>query len=198
VNRILAKLADKVLLGFPDAVMTNRQTLFSGNPVRSEIAQLEAPEKRYAARSGNLRLLVIGGSLGAQVLNTTVPLALKLIPESRRPLVTHQAGTRHLEVLKKNYAQANVEGELVTFIDNMAARYAECDLVVCRAGALTVAAAGAAVMLPQGELTAEGLAELLTGFTREKLADMAGKARQLAKPDATRIVAEACMEMITT
>jgi UDP-N-acetylglucosamine--N-acetylmuramyl-(pentapeptide) pyrophosphoryl-undecaprenol N-acetylglucosamine transferase len=228
VNRILAKLADKVLLGFPDAVVANRQTLFSGNPVRSEIAQLEAPEKRYVARGGKLRLLVIGGSLGAQALNAIVPLALKLIPESRRPLVTHQAGTRHLEALKKNYAEANVEGELVTFIDNMAARYAECDLVICRAGALTVAelaaagvasilvpfpyavddhqtsnakflaAASAAVLLPQSELTAERLAELLTGFTREKLADMAGKARQLAKPDATRIVAEACMEMITT
>jgi UDP-N-acetylglucosamine--N-acetylmuramyl-(pentapeptide) pyrophosphoryl-undecaprenol N-acetylglucosamine transferase len=228
VNRILAKLADKVLLGFPNAVMTNKQALFSGNPVRSEIAQLEAPEKRYAARSGNLRLLVIGGSLGAQALNTIVPLALKLIPESQRPLITHQAGTRHLEALKKNYDEANVEGELVTFIDDMAARYAECDLVVCRAGALTVAelaaagvasilvpfpyavddhqtsnarfltAAGAAVLLPQGELTSERLAELLTGFTREKLADMAEKARQLAKPDATRIVAEACMKMITT
>jgi len=189
---------------------------------------LEAPEKRYAARSGKLRLLIIGGSLGAQALNTIVPLALKLIPESQRPLVTHQAGTRHLEALKKNYAEANVEGELVTFIDNMAARYAECDLVVCRAGALTVAelaAAGvasilvpfpyavddhqtsnakflsdadAAVLLPQSELTAERLAELFLAFTREKLVDMAGKARQLAKPDATRIVAEACMKMITT
>jgi UDP-N-acetylglucosamine--N-acetylmuramyl-(pentapeptide) pyrophosphoryl-undecaprenol N-acetylglucosamine transferase len=228
VNRILAKLADKVLLGFPNAAMTNKQALFSGNPVRSEIAQLEAPEKRYAARSGKLRLLIIGGSLGAQALNTIVPLALKLIPESQRPLVTHQAGTRHLEALKKNYAEANVEGELVTFIDNMAARYAECDLVVCRAGALTVAelaAAGvasilvpfpyavddhqtsnakflsdadAAVLLPQSELTAERLAELFLAFTREKLVDMAGKARQLAKPDATRIVAEACMKMITT
>ena len=226
VNRILAKLADKVLLGFPDAVMTNRQVLFSGNPVRSEIAQLEAPEKRYAARGGKLRLLVIGGSLGAQALNTIVPLALKLIPESQRPLVTHQAGTRHLGVLEKNYADANVEGELVTFIENMGARYADCDLVVCRAGALTVAelaAAGvasilipfpyavddhqtsnakflsdrdAAVLLPQSELTPERLAELLTGFTRVKLADMAERARQLAKPDATRIVAEACMEMI--
>jgi len=226
VNRILEKLADKVLLGFPDAVMTNRQTLFSGNPVRSEIAQLEAPEKRYAARGGKLRLLVIGGSLGAQALNTIVPLALKLIPESQRPLVTHQAGTRHLGVLEKNYADANVEGELVTFIENMGARYADCDLVVCRAGALTVAelaAAGvasilipfpyavddhqtsnakflsdrdAAVLLPQSELTPERLAELLMGFTRVKLADMAERARQLAKPDATRIVAEACMEMI--
>ncbi len=226
VNRILAKLADKVLLGFPNAALTNGRTLFSGNPVRTEITQLEAPEKRYAARSGKLRLLVIGGSLGAQALNTMVPLALKLIPELQRPLVTHQAGTRHLEALRKNYAEANVEGELVTFIDNMGARYAGCDVVVCRAGALTVAELaaagvasilvpfpyavddhqtsnakflsdkGAAVLLPQSELTPERLAELLTGFTRATLADMAGKARQLAKPDATRIVAEACMKMI--
>jgi UDP-N-acetylglucosamine--N-acetylmuramyl-(pentapeptide) pyrophosphoryl-undecaprenol N-acetylglucosamine transferase len=194
--------------------------------VRSEIAQLEAPEKRYAVRSGKLRLLVIGGSLGAQALNTIVPLALKLIPESQRPVVTHQAGIRHLEALQKNYVEANVEGELLTFIEDMGARYAECDLVVCRAGALTVAElaiAGvasilvpfpyavddhqtsnakflsdreAAVLLPQSELTPERLAELLMGFSRAKLADMAEKARQLAKPDATRIVAEACMKMI--
>ena len=194
--------------------------------MRSEIAQLEAPEKRYAVRSGKLRLLVIGGSLGAQALNTIVPLALKLIPESQRPVVTHQAGIRHLEALQKNYVEANVEGELLTFIEDMGARYAECDLVVCRAGALTVAElaiAGvasilvpfpyavddhqtsnakflsdreAAVLLPQSELTPERLAELLMGFSRAKLADMAEKARQLAKPDATRIVAEACMKMI--
>ncbi|SEK31609.1 undecaprenyldiphospho-muramoylpentapeptide beta-N-acetylglucosaminyltransferase [Nitrosovibrio tenuis] len=226
VNRILAKLADKVLLGFPGAVMTNKPAVFSGNPVRSEISLLDAPENRYAERSGKLRLLVIGGSLGAQALNTIVPLALKMIPEPQRPLITHQAGTRHLEDLKKNYAEARVEGELLTFIENMGARYAECDLVVCRAGALTVAelaAAGvasilvpfpyavddhqtenakflsdkdAAVLLPQSELTPERLAELLMRFTRPQLSDMARKARQLAKPDATRIVAEACMEMV--
>jgi len=226
VNRVLAKLADKILLGFPIAKTNDRHMVFSGNPVRREILEVEPPEKRYGLRSGKLRLLVIGGSLGAQALNTVVPLALKLIPEPRRPLVTHQAGTRHLENLKKNYAEAKVEGELVTFIENMGARYADCDLVVCRAGALTIAELaaagvasilvpfpyavddhqtsnakflsdkGAAVLIPQSELTSEKLAELLMGFTREKLSDMAEKARQLAKPDATRIVAEACMEGI--
>ncbi|MGH8762040.1 MAG: glycosyltransferase, partial [Nitrosospira sp.] len=164
--------------------------------------------------------------LGAQALNTIVPQALGLIPEKIRPRVTHQAGTRHLDSLKKNYADAAVEGELVTFIENMAACYADCDLVVCRAGALTIAeltAAGAAsilvpfpyavddhqtsnarflsdrnaaVLLPQDELDPQSLADLLMGFTREKLLEMAMKARELAKPDATRLVAEACMEMI--
>lgn len=225
-NRILAKLADRVLLGFPGVIRGDRKVVFSGNPVRSEISQLEAPDKRYAARGGKLKLLVIGGSLGAQALNTIVPQALKLIPEKLRPLVTHQAGTRHLDALRKNYADAEVEGELVTFIENMAARYADSDLVVCRAGALTIAeltASGvasilvpfpyavddhqtsnakflsdkdAAVLLPQNELTPQGLAELLMGFTRETLLEMAMNARALAKPDATRLVAEACMGMV--
>ena len=229
-NRILAKLADKVLLGFPNAIRNDKKAVFSGNPVRSEISQLEAPEKRYALRSKTdnqkLRLLVIGGSLGAQALNTIVPQALKLIPEKIRPLVTHQAGTKHLESLRKNYAEVAVEGELVTFIENMAVRYADCDLVVCRAGALTISeltAAGAAsilvpfpyavddhqtsnakflsdknaaVLLPQSELNPQRLAELLMEFTREKLLEMAIKARELAKPDATRLVAEACIQMI--
>ena len=210
-NRILAKLADRVLLGFPGVIRGDRKVTFSGNPVRSEISQLEAPDKRYAARSGKLKLLVIGGSLGAQALNTIVPLALGLIPEKLRPLVTHQAGTRHLDALRKNYAEAEVEGDLLTFIENMAACYADSDVVVCRAGALTIADAvddhqtsnakflsdrNAAVLLPQNELTPQGLAELLTGFTRETLLEMAMKARELAKPDATRLVAEACMGMI--
>jgi UDP-N-acetylglucosamine--N-acetylmuramyl-(pentapeptide) pyrophosphoryl-undecaprenol N-acetylglucosamine transferase len=224
-NKILAKLADRVLLGFPDVIRGGKNVVFSGNPVRSEISQLEAPDKRYAARCGKLKLLVIGGSLGAQALNTIVPQALKLIPEALRPLVTHQAGTRHLDALRKNYADAEVEGELVTFIENMAARYADSDLVVCRAGALTIAeltASGiasilvpfpyavddhqtsnarflsdrnAAVLLPQNELTAQGLAELLMAFTREALLQMAMSARELAKPEATRLVAEACMGM---
>lgn len=228
VNRILTKLADKVLLGFPVAKMKDLNTLFSGNPVRAEILGVEAPEKRYGSRSGKLRLLVVGGSLGAQALNNVVPQALKLIPEQARPLVTHQAGTRHLEALKKNYTEAQVEGELVNFINDMGARYADCDLVICRAGALTVAELaaaglasilipfpfavddhqtsnarflsdkGAAILIPQNELTSERLAELLMGFTREKLSEMAMKARQLAKPDATRVVAEACMEAIRT
>ena len=226
-NRILANIADKVLLGFPGAIKNGGKVMFSGNPVRSEITQLDPPAERYAARTGGLKLLVIGGSLGAQALNTILPLALKRIPEESRPGVTHQAGARHLESLKKNYAEAGVEGELVTFIDNMAARYAECDLVICRAGALTVAelsAAGvasilvpfpyavddhqtsnakfladsnAAILMPQNELTPQVLAELVMGLSRKSLMEMAINARALAKPDATRVVAGECMKMIT-
>ena len=225
-NRVLAKLADKVLLGFPEAIRNGEKVVYCGNPVRSEIGQLEAPEKRFAGRSehsSKLKLLVIGGSLGAQALNNVVPQALQLIPENVRPLVTHQAGVKHLDALKKNYAEAGVAGELVAFIEDMAARYAGCDLVICRAGALTIAelaAAGvasilvpfphavddhqtsnakflsdqnAAVLLPQTELTPQILAQRLMGFTREQLLEMAKNARALAKPDATRLVAEACM-----
>jgi UDP-N-acetylglucosamine--N-acetylmuramyl-(pentapeptide) pyrophosphoryl-undecaprenol N-acetylglucosamine transferase len=226
-NRILARLADQVLLGFPDA-MRRKKTLFCGNPVRREIGELEPPEQRYGARGGNLNLLVIGGSLGAQALNTIVPQALKLIPEKQRPQVTHQAGARHLDALRQNYAEAGVEGELVTFIDDMATRYGKSDLVICRAGALTIAelsAAGvasilvpfpyavddhqtvngkflsdrnAAVLLPQDQLTPQRLADLLTGLRREQLMEMAVRARALAKPEATSLVAEACMKMIKT
>lgn len=225
-NKILANFADKVLLGFPNAIRNEKKVIFSGNPVRKEISQLDIPDKRYAGRSGKLKLLIIGGSLGAQALNTIVPQMLKLIPDHMRPLVTHQAGRKHLERLKKNYAEAGVEGELVVFIENIAVYYADCDLVICRAGALTIAeltAAGiasilvpfpyavddhqtsnakflsdkdAAVLLPQNELTPQGLAQLLMEFTREKLLEMAMKARELARPAATRLVAEACMEMI--
>jgi len=227
-NKVLAKLADKVLLGFPGAIRNGNdgRVAYTGNPVRSEIGQLEVPAKRYSERSGQLKLLVIGGSLGAQALNNVVPQALKLIPENVRPLVTHQAGAKHLDALKNNYAEAGVAGELVAFIENMAARYADCDLVICRAGALTIAelaAAGvasilvpfphavddhqtsnakflsdknAAVLLPQAELTPQVLAQRLMGFTREKLLEMAANARALAKPDATRLVAEACIECV--
>ncbi len=225
-NKILAKFADKILLGFPNAIRNEKKIIFSGNPVRKEISQLDIPDKRYAERSGKLKLLIIGGSLGAQALNTIVPKMLRLIPDHMRPLVTHQAGRKHLETLKKNYAEAGVEGELLVFIENIAVQYADCDLVICRAGALTIAELtvvgiasilvpfpyavddhqtsnakflsdkDAAVLLPQNELTPQGLAQLLMEFTREKLLGMAMKARELARPDATRLVAEACMEMI--
>lgn len=225
-NKILAKFADKILLGFPNAIRNEKKIIFSGNPVRKEISQLDIPDKRYAGRSGKLKLLIIGGSLGAQALNIIVPKMLKLIPDHMRPLVTHQAGRKHLETLKKNYAEAGVEGELLVFIENIAVQYADCDLVICRAGALTIAELtvvgiasilvpfpyavddhqtsnakflsdkDAAVLLPQNELTPQGLAQLLMEFTREKLLGMAMKARELARPDATRLVAEACMEMI--
>lgn len=225
-NKVLAKLADKIFLGFPDAILADQEkTVCSGNPVRSEITQIEAPEKRLLGRQGKLNLLVVGGSLGAQILNTVVPQALKLIPENLRPAVVHQAGTAHSESVKKAYADLQLEEEVIAFIDDMAKRYAACDLVLCRAGALTIAelstagvasilvpyphavddhqtsnarflsSHGAAVLLPQSELTAQKLAELLANLTREKLLGMAIAARSQAKPEATRVVAEACIEL---
>lgn len=225
-NKVLAKLADKIFLGFPDAILADQEkTVCSGNPVRSEITQIEAPQKRFLGRQGKLNLLVVGGSLGAQILNTIVPQALKLIPENQRPVVVQQAGTANLEAVKKDYEELQLNGEVIAFIDDMAKRYAICDLVLCRAGALTIAelsAAGvasilvpypyavddhqtsnarflsnhdAAVLLPQSELTAQNLAELLAKLTREKLLGMAIAARSQAKPEATRIVAEACIEL---
>lgn len=223
-NRILARIADKILLGFPDAIKDKSgKVQVTGNPVRCDILRLPSPEQRFAGRSGKLKLLVIGGSLGAHILNTVVPKALKLIPENERPQVTHQAGKKHLDQLRRNYAESGVEGELVPFIEEMAASYADCDLVICRAGALTIAelaVAGvasilvpypfavddhqtanaqslskhhAALLLPQDKLNAEDLAGLIRGLTREKLLTIATLARSLAKPDATRMAAEACL-----
>jgi UDP-N-acetylglucosamine--N-acetylmuramyl-(pentapeptide) pyrophosphoryl-undecaprenol N-acetylglucosamine transferase len=222
-NRVLAQVADVILTGFPGALS---KSIVCGNPVRAEIAAVPEPQARFAGRSGPLRVLVVGGSLGAKKLNETVPQALALIPEHARPRVTHQAGAKHLEELQRHYAHAGVSGELVSFIDDMAGRYAECDLVICRAGALTIAelaAAGvasilvpfpyavddhqtvnarylaearAALLLPQSELNAPRLAELLQQLTREKLLEMAAAARRLGKPAATQCVAETCISVI--
>lgn len=225
-NKVLAKLADKVLLAFPGAIQGSiNKILTVGNPVRKEIYQVDSPEKRFEGRNGKLKLLVIGGSRGAQILNTVVPQALKLMPENIRPLVTHQAGGNHLDKLRKDYEELGVEAELFEFIDNIASHYATCDLVLCRAGALTVAeltAVGvasilvpfpyavddhqtsnakflsenhAAFLLPQEKLIPQSLKELLLNNTREKLLAMAKAARALAKPDATRLVAQACIDI---
>lgn len=219
-NKVLARVADRILVAFPNAL---KNAEWTGNPVRRDIAQLPAPEQRFRNRTGNLKVLVVGGSLGAQVLNEMVPRALALIPESRRPEVTHQAGEKHLCMLESAYRQAGVSATTLAFIGDMSHAYATADVVICRAGALTVselAAAGiasvlvpfpsavddhqtfnaryltdksAAVLLPQAELTPRKLADLLLGFTREKLLDMANRARALGKPDAAQIVASHCM-----
>ncbi len=225
-NKILAKLADKVMLGFPNTIHADKaKTIYSGNPVRQEIAQVAIPQQRFLRRDGKLKLLVVGGSLGAQILNMMVPQALKLMPNNLRPSIVHQAGTKHLEAVKKIYADLQLEGEVLAFIDDMAECYSVCDVVLCRAGALTIAELsaagaasilvpypyavddhqtsnarflsdhGAAILMPQNELTAPKLAELLTNLTREKLLTMAMTARDLAKPEATRVVAEACIEL---
>lgn len=224
-NRVLARLADRILVAFPNAFAPSTAVIWTGNPVRGEITALKGPESRYAARSGRLQLLVIGGSLGARVLNEIVPRALALLGADARPQVTHQSGALHAEALREHYRQAGVSAELIPFIDDMAARYAAADLIICRAGASTVtelaavgvasvlvpyphavddhqthnarylAERGAAVLIPQRELTPEKLARLLGEFTREKLLAMAQAARAAGKPEATRAVAEICMEL---
>ncbi|MDT8363424.1 MAG: undecaprenyldiphospho-muramoylpentapeptide beta-N-acetylglucosaminyltransferase [Nitrosomonas sp.] len=226
-NKVLAKIADRILLAFPGALSGHKKNLrVTGNPIRAEIARLLPPEHRYRQRSGKLKLLIVGGSLGAQKLNTVIPQALAMMDDARRPLIVHQAGKAHLADLEKTYAEVGVTAQLVAFIENIAAQYADSDLVICRAGALTVselAAAGvasilvpypyavddhqtsnahflsdaaAAVLWPQSELTPSSLAEWLHKCSRESLQIMAVKARQLALPDATALVADACREML--
>lgn len=221
-NRVLAGVADRVLTGFPDVLKKGR---WVGNPVREDIAALVAPAARFAGRRGPLKLLVVGGSLGAAVLNEVVPKALAAIDPAERPQVVHQAGAKHIDALRAAYAAAGVAGELVPFIDDMATKYAEADLVICRAGALTVAELaaagvasvlvpfpyavddhqsanarflaerGAALLVPQRDLDAPRLAQLLVEFDRARLLEMAEKARALAKPDAAAAVAQACIEL---
>jgi len=221
-NRILAGVADRVMVAFPG---TLKNAEWTGNPVRAEIARIPAPDERFANRAGPLRLLVVGGSLGAQALNDAVPKALAEWPAHERPQVVHQSGEKHLESLRASYAAAGVHGELVPFIDDMARRYAEADLVICRAGAITVAELstagmasvlvpfphavddhqsanaaflaerGAAVSLPQRELSPARLAALVRSMDRATLLEMARKARALGKPEAARTVAERCMEL---
>ncbi|HKB61125.1 MAG TPA: undecaprenyldiphospho-muramoylpentapeptide beta-N-acetylglucosaminyltransferase [Gallionellaceae bacterium] len=219
-NKLLARYAKRVMSGFPD-VLPNAE--WCGNPVRASITALPDPAQRYAGRDGNLNLLVIGGSLGAKVINERMPKALALIAPETRPHVLHQSGKLHYDATYDAYAAAGVDAMVAPFVDDMAFYYDQADLVVCRAGALTVselAAAGvasilvpfphavddhqtvnarflsergAAVLLPQDQMTPERLAELLRGMTRERAVEMARAARAAAQPESARKVAEACM-----
>lgn len=220
-NKALLPVADCVAFGF-DGASTQRvkHAVVTGNPVRVEIEALTEPAQRFAGRSGPLKLLVVGGSLGARVLNETLPQALALLDAAQRPQVTHQTGEANAEAVRAAYAQAGLPAEVLPFIDDMARRLAECDLIVCRAGAVTVselcaagvpavlvplvvsttshqrdnaqwlASHGAGVHLPQAELTPRRLADLIAGLTRESLLAMATKARALAKPQAAARVAD--------
>ncbi len=221
-NKVLAKVADVVLSAFPDALP---RALWCGNPVRKEITALADPATRYAARSGPLKVLVVGGSLGALALNEVLPKALALLPAAERPLVTHQSGAKHIEALRQAYAAAGVEATTFSFIDDMAGAYGDADLMICRAGAMTVAevacagvaalfvpfphaaddhqtanatfltAAGAARLVQQSALTPQTLAAQLRELTRDRCLALAQKARTLAKPNATRDVANACQTL---
>jgi UDP-N-acetylglucosamine--N-acetylmuramyl-(pentapeptide) pyrophosphoryl-undecaprenol N-acetylglucosamine transferase len=149
-NRWLARIASRVLQGFPGSFDKKVGARFVGNPVRSDIAAVADPAMRFAGRSGRARLLVFGGSLGAQRLNAAVPLALAQLDPATRPQVRHQAGERGIDAARTAYREARVEAEVTPFIEDMAAAYAWADVAVCRAGAMTIA-----------ELQAAGLGALL-------------------------------------
>ena len=221
-NKVLAQLADRVFTAFPGVFKTGQ---WVGNPLRRAFTEQATPAERFAGRTGPLRVLVVGGSLGAKALNDIVPQALALMPEATRPHVIHQSGAKQIEALRVNYANAGVQAELTPFIDDTASAFAQADLVICRAGASTVtelAAVGVAALfvpfpfavddhqttnaqflvahgggwlVPQAELTAQSLAERLSGLSRDTLQDVAQKAHAQKKTNATREVVMACEEL---
>ncbi|MBL8420303.1 MAG: undecaprenyldiphospho-muramoylpentapeptide beta-N-acetylglucosaminyltransferase, partial [Dechloromonas sp.] len=218
-NRVLAGVAERIATGFPDVF---KNGIWVGNPVRPAIAAIPPPAERLAERTGALHLLVLGGSLGAQALNETVPRGMALLGESEQPQIVHQAGEQQLEALKANYAAVGIPAHCVSFIEDMAGAYEWADLVICRSGALTVAElaaagvasilvpfphavddhqtgnarflvnAGGAVLLAQGELTADAIA-LIRNYNRGQLMEMAERARSLARPDAAEELADICL-----
>jgi UDP-N-acetylglucosamine--N-acetylmuramyl-(pentapeptide) pyrophosphoryl-undecaprenol N-acetylglucosamine transferase len=220
-NRWLLPVADRVAFGFEGSAGAGmKNAVVTGNPVRAEIEALPEPAQRWAGRSGPLRVLVVGGSLGAQVLNHTVPAALALLAAKQPVQVLHQTGSLQARQVRQAYAEAGLQAEVLPFIDDMPRRLGECDVMVCRAGAITVselcaagvpavlvplivsttahqrdnaqwmAGHGAAVHLPQAEFTAQSLAEVLAGLSRDTLLPMAQRARQLARPHAAARVAD--------
>ena len=221
-NKVLAGVADRVFTAFPGVL---KKAQWVGNPLRAAFTRQAAPSERFAGRTGPLRLLVAGGSLGAQALNDIVPRALALIPAADRPLVTHQSGATQIDALRANYQAAGVQAELTPFIDDTASAFAAADIIVCRAGASTVteiaAVGAAAVFVPfpfavdnhqttnarflvnagggwlvqQSDLTPEGLAKMLLNSERTALVDIAEKAKNMQKINATREVVAACEEL---
>jgi UDP-N-acetylglucosamine--N-acetylmuramyl-(pentapeptide) pyrophosphoryl-undecaprenol N-acetylglucosamine transferase len=221
-NKTLSLVANKVLAAFPSAFGDKAELV--GNPVRQEITQLPAPQQRYNQRTGKLNLLVVGGSLGAQALNEVLPKALAAMPKDTFNVV-HQAGEKHIDALQANYHAAGVNAETKAFINNMAEMYTWADVVICRAGALTIAElacvgvasvlvpfphavddhqtfnakylsdAGAALLIQQTEFNVQKATEILRNLTRETCLDMAIKAKALGKPEATKTVADICMEV---
>ena len=218
-NKTLTPMAQRVLFGFPaDFGRAAGKAVVTGNPVRQQILDLPMPLERFKGRNGVLRVLVVGGSLGAKVLNDNVPAALKLLDPALRPIVTHQSGKKNIDALRAAYADAGVEANVVDFIDDMAAAYGEADLVICRAGAITVSELtaagvasvlvpfvasttshqrdnavwmdkqGAAVHLPQGELNPQRLKSLLQ-TTREQCLAMAQAAARVGQRDANEAIA---------
>ncbi len=224
VNKVLAGVADRVFTAFPGVL---KKAEWIGNPLRPAFTCQPDPAARFAGRSGPLKLLVVGGSLGAKALNELVPKALALIPADKRPQVTHQSGARQIEALRAHYEAAGVQAELTPFIEDTAQAFADADLIICRAGASTVteiAAVGAAALFvpfpaavddhqttnakflvehgggwlaQQRDLTASILAEMLQKTERTALVQRALQAKTMEKTDATARVVAACEELAT-
>ena len=220
-NRVLAGVADRVFTAFPKVL---KGALWTGNPLRAAFLQQPDPAQRFAGRGGVLKLLVVGGSLGARALNEIVPQALALLPQASRPEVIHQSGAKQIDALRASYAAAGVQAQLTPFIDDTAQAFADADLVICRAGASTVteiAAIGAAALfvpfpsavddhqtsnarflvdqgggwlMPQAQLTPAALAELLQHMDRQTLLDKALAAKKMQKLEATQEIVAACEE----
>ena len=224
-NHALLPFAKRLMFGLPPDTALKPSMTWTGNPIRKEICHLPGPEQRYAQRQGALRILVVGGSLGARVLNDTIPAALALIPEALRPVVTHQSGKQQIASLQNNYRNAGVQAEVVDFIDDMASRYASADLVICRAGAITVseltaagvasmlvpfmasstshqkqnavwmAAQQAAIYMPQQEMTPQSLAKVLQELDRNRCMALAKTAYALGRREASENIAHILEEL---
>jgi UDP-N-acetylglucosamine--N-acetylmuramyl-(pentapeptide) pyrophosphoryl-undecaprenol N-acetylglucosamine transferase len=221
-NKVLAGVADRVFTAFPNVL---KKAQWVGNPLRAAFTSKPEPAERFAGRTGPLKLLVVGGSLGARGLNTVVPQALARIEPAARPQVLHQSGARQIDELRANYEAAGVEGELTPFIEDTAQAYADADMIVARAGASTVteiAAVGAAALfvpfpsavddhqttnarflvdagggwlVQQADLTPELLADLLQKTGRDALIEKAAKAKTMQKTEAVEAVVQACEEL---
>jgi UDP-N-acetylglucosamine--N-acetylmuramyl-(pentapeptide) pyrophosphoryl-undecaprenol N-acetylglucosamine transferase len=221
-NKVLAGVADRIFTAFPQ-VLKNGQWV--GNPLRADFMAQALPAERFAGRSGSLKLLVVGGSLGAKGLNDVLPQALALIPQGSRPRVVHQSGAKHIDALRANYAAAGVQADLLPFIDDMAHALAEADLVICRAGASTVteiAAVGAAALfvpfpfavddhqtrnahflvdvgggwlVQQRDLSPQKLAEMLQKMQRDALVKCALQAKTMQKTTAVPAIVQSCEEL---
>ncbi len=221
-NKVLASVADRVFTAYPKVFAKGE---WVGNPLRAEFLQQGTPAQRFAGRSGPLKLLVLGGSLGAKGLNDVVPQALALLPESQRPQVVHQSGQQHIDALRALYAQLGVQGELTPLIDHTAQAIAEADLVLCRAGASTVTElaavgaaavfvpfphavddhqthnarflvdAGAARLVQQRDLSAAALVDILKNSERTLLAHQAVEAKNMQKTEAVAHLVAACEQL---
>lgn len=223
-NTLLSKMASIVMESFPDSFKNKKSVKLIGNPVRSNIAEIEKPAQRLKDRKNDINILVVGGSLGAAVLNNTVPEMKSILSESTGVNIWHQTGNRNFDETMAVYKRFDVEARVDAFIDDMSEAYQWADVVICRAGAMTIselAIAGvasilvpypfavddhqtananylvnskAAILMPQNELTAEKLKEIVMSLTREKILKMSEAAKTCAKPEAAEKVAELCMQ----